>query len=126
MIRRLLPIPALAAASVFQALAAAPAQPPNFVFILGDDLGTPPISAYGSAYYRTPHIDTLARDGIKFTAAYAACPVCSPTRGALMTGQYPARTRITDFIAGNPFPFARLKQPEWQKFLPLSASTLAE
>ncbi len=105
--------------------AAAP-RPPNFIVILGDDLGTPPISAYGGTYYRTPHIDTLARDGIKFTAAYAACPVCSPTRGALMTGQYPARTRITDFISGNPFPFQRLKQPDWQKFLPLSVSTLAE
>ncbi len=103
-----------------------PPRPPNFVFILGDDLGTPPVSAYGGSYYRTPHIDSLARDGIKFTAAYAACPVCSPTRAALMTGQYPARTRITDFIAGNAFPLARLKQPEWQKFLPLSASTVAE
>ena len=108
------------------AVAATPPRPPNFVFILGDDLGTPPVGAYGNSYYRTPHIDSLARDGLKFTTAYSACPVCSPTRGALMTGQYPARTRITDFIAGNPFPFARLTQPEWQKFLPLSASTLAE
>ena len=101
-------------------------RPPNFVFILADDLGTPPVGAYGNPFYPTPNIDSLARDGIKFTAAYAACPVCSPTRAALMTGQYPARTRVTDFIAGNLFPFARLTQPEWQKFLPLSASTLAE
>jgi uncharacterized sulfatase len=129
--RRLLPFLLFFAFFPFLAVAAQPQpaatpRPPNFLFILGDDLGTPPVSAYGGTYYRTPHIDTLARDGLKFTAAYAACPVCSPTRGALMTGQYPARTRITDFIAGNPFPFQRLKQPEWQKFLPLSVSTLAE
>ena len=127
--RRILPLSLsllLALSAVFPASAANSPRPPNFIFIFGDDLGTPPISAYGGTYYRTPHIDTLARDGIKFTAAYAACPVCSPTRGALMTGQYPARTRITDFIAGNPFPFQRLNQPDWQKFLPLSVSTLAE
>jgi arylsulfatase A-like enzyme len=127
--RRLLPLAITLLLPVCLSLpasAASSSRPPNFVFILGDDLGTPPISAYGGTYYRTPHIDTLARDGIKFTAAYAACPVCSPTRGALMTGQYPARTRITDFISGNPYPFQRLKQPEWQKFLPLSASTIAE
>jgi arylsulfatase A len=127
--RRILPLSLsllLSLSAVFPASAANSPRPPNFIFIFGDDLGTPPISAYGGTYYRTPHIDTLARDGIKFTAAYAACPVCSPTRGALMTGQYPARTRITDFIAGNPFPFQRLNQPDWQKFLPLSVSTLAE
>lgn len=102
------------------------AAPPNFIFIFADDLGTPPVGAYGNPFYQTPHIDTLARDGMTFTAAYAACPVCSPTRAALMTGQYPARTRITDFIPGNAFASERLRQPEWQKFLPLSATTIAE
>jgi uncharacterized sulfatase len=63
---------------------------------------------------------------MRFTDAYAACPVCSPTRAALMTGKYPARTRITDFIAGGNFPFARLQQPAWQKFLPLAEKTIAE
>ena len=99
---------------------------PNFLFILADDLGTPPVGAYGNSYYQTPHLDRLAREGLRFTDAYSACPVCSPTRAALMTGQYPARTRVTDFIAGNPFPAARLTQPDWQKFLPLSATTIAE
>ncbi|MES2694513.1 MAG: sulfatase, partial [Verrucomicrobiota bacterium] len=61
-----------------------------------------------------------------FTAAYAACPVCSPTRAALMTGKYPARTHITDFIAGADFPYAQLQQPKWQKFLPLAEVTIAE
>ncbi len=117
----LLPLSAASLAS-----AANRPRPPNVIFILADDLGTPPVGAYGNQFYRTPHIDSLARDGIRFTAAYAACPVCSPTRAALMTGQYPARTRVTDFIAGGSFPFARLTQPAWQKFLPLSATTLAE
>ena len=109
--------------SVFSA---APARPPNILFILADDLGLPPVGAYGNAYYQTPNIDLLAREGMRFTDAYAACPVCSPTRAALMTGQYPARTRVTDFIPGAPFPFARLTQPDWQRFLPLSAITMAE
>ncbi|MSU48662.1 MAG: DUF4976 domain-containing protein [Opitutus sp.] len=129
MIRRI--CSALFALSGFQvvstaAVAAAPARPPNFLFIFADDLGTPPVGAYGNTYYQTPNIDRLAREGLRFTDAYAACPVCSPTRAALMTGQYPARTHVTDFIAGGQFPFARLKQPNWQKFLPLSATTIAE
>ncbi|MBP7143351.1 MAG: sulfatase, partial [Opitutaceae bacterium] len=77
-------------------------------------------------YYQTPNIDGLAREGVRFTDAYAACPVCSPTRAALMTGKYPARTHVTDFIPGGAFPRARLKQPDWQKFLPLSEVTIAE
>lgn len=102
------------------------AQPPNILFILADDLGTTPVGVYGNTYYQTPNIDGLARDGMRFTDAYASCPVCSPTRGALMTGKYPARTHVTDFIPGSTFPWARLKQPDWQKFLPLSEVTIAE
>ncbi len=105
---------------------AASSTPPNIVLIFADDLGTTPVGAYGNAYYQTPNLDRLAREGLRFTDAYAACPVCSPTRGALMTGKYPARTHITDFIAGAEYPFARLKQPPWQKFLPLSETTIAE
>lgn len=110
--------------AAFAALAAV--RPPNIVLILADDLGCPPVGAYGNAYYQTPNIDRLARDGLRFTDAYAACGVCSPTRSALMTGKYPARTHVTDFIAGGSFPRARLKQPEWQKFLPLAETTVAE
>ena len=94
--------------------------------IVADDLGTAPVGVYGNPYYQTPNLDRLAREGMRFDAAYSACPVCSPTRAAIMTGQYPARTRITDFIAGGNFPAERLLQPNWQKFLPLSAITLAE
>ena len=62
-------------------------RPPNFVFILADDLGTAPVGVYGNPYYQTPNLDRLARDGMRFDAAYSACPVCSPTRAAIMTGQ---------------------------------------
>ncbi|MBP7143545.1 MAG: sulfatase-like hydrolase/transferase, partial [Opitutaceae bacterium] len=73
------------------ALQADSARPLNFLLILADDLGTTPVGAYGNTYYQTPNIDGLAREGVRFTDAYAACPVCSPTRAALMTGKYPAR-----------------------------------
>jgi arylsulfatase A len=106
--------------------AAATSRPPNILLILADDLGTTPVGAYGNPYYKTPNIDRIAREGMRFTDAYSACPVCSPTRAALMTGKYPARTRVTDFIPGAPFPNAPLRQPEWQKFLPLSEKTVAE
>ncbi len=113
-------------ATTLRAATPAEARPPNIVLIFADDLGTSAVGAYGNDYYRTPAIDRIGRDGLRFTAAYAACPVCSPTRGALMTGKYPARTHVTDFIAGANFPFARLKQPAWQKFLPLAETTVAE
>ena len=99
---------------------------PNVVFILADDLGWSQIGCYGSRFYRTPHIDRLAAQGMRFTDAYAACPVCSPTRASIMTGKYPARLHLTDFIAGGNFPHERLKQPDWQKFLPLEEVTLGE
>lgn len=71
---------------------------PNIVFVLVDDLGWTDLSCQGSEYYSTPNIDKLAKSGVRFTNAYAACAVCSPTRAAVMTGQYPARTGITDWI----------------------------
>ncbi len=71
---------------------------PNFVFILVDDLGWIDTGCYGSRFYETPNIDRLAAEGMRFTNAYAACAVCSPTRAAVMTGRYPARLGITDWI----------------------------
>ena len=71
---------------------------PNFVFILVDDLGWADLGCYGSEYYETPNIDRLAAQGIRFTDGYAACAVCSPTRAAVMTGRYPARLGVTDWI----------------------------
>ena len=101
-------------------------QKPNFLFILADDFGWSQLGCYGSQYYETPNIDRLAAEGMKFTDAYAACPVCSPTRASIMTGKYPARLHLTDFIAGGKFPNDKYKQPDWQKFLPLEEITIAE
>jgi len=99
---------------------------PNFLFILADNLGWPQLGCYGSKFYETPNIDQLASEGIRFTDAYSAGPVCSPTRASIMTGRYPARLHITDYIPGDAFPFEKLKQPEWQKYLPLDEVTIAE
>jgi len=75
-------------------------QKPNFVFILVDDLGWKDLGCYGSTFHETPNLDKLASEGVRFTNAYAACPVCSPTRASIMTGKYPARIDLTDWIAG--------------------------
>lgn len=71
---------------------------PNVVFILVDDLGWIDVGCYGSKFYETPNIDRLAAEGMRFTDGYAACAVCSPTRAAVMTGRYPARLGVTDWI----------------------------
>ena len=73
-------------------------RPPNIVVFLVDDLGATDLGCFGSTFYETPHIDRLAKDGMRFTAAYSTCPVCSPTRASMMTGRYPQRSRITDYI----------------------------
>jgi len=99
---------------------------PNFLFILADDFGWSQLGCYGSDFYETPNIDRLARHGMRFTDAYAACPVCSPTRASIMTGKYPARLHLTDFIAGGSFPYEKYEQPQWQKYLPLEEVTIAE
>jgi arylsulfatase A-like enzyme len=94
--------------------------------ILVDDLGAFDLGCQGSEFYKTPHIDRLAASGLRFTAGYAACTVCSPTRAALLTGQAPARLHLTDWIAGHENPQAPLRIPDWQKLLPLEAVTVAE
>ncbi len=105
---------------------AAETQPPNFVVFLIDDLGHTDLGCQGSTFYQTPEIDRLAREGVRCTTAYAACTVCSPTRAAMMTGKYPARLHITDWIAGHNRPHAKLRIPDWQKSLPLEEQTIAE
>ncbi|NBP89345.1 MAG: hypothetical protein EBU59_12790, partial [Planctomycetia bacterium] len=89
-----------------------PPQPLNIVFIIADDLGVMDTSPYNPAcFYDTPNIQTLADTGMRFTDGYAACPVCSPTRSSVLTGQWPARTRNTDFFGGpNQFFGQRLPQ----------------
>lgn len=75
-------------------------QQPNVLLFFADDLGWMDLGCYGSSFYDTPHLDQLAKDGMLFTDAYAACPVSSPTRVSLQTGKYPVRTGITDYIKG--------------------------
>jgi arylsulfatase A-like enzyme len=102
-------------------------RPPNVVFILADDLGQRDLGAYGSTFYETPHLDALARAGVRFTDAYAACNVCSPTRAAILTGRHPARLRITDWIPGRKDqPTQKLRRAELLDHLPLEEVTTAE
>jgi len=105
---------------------AADPQPPNVVLILADDLGWTDLGCYGSDLYQSPHIDGLARDGMRFTANYSACTVCSPTRAALLTGKYPARLHITDWIPGLPPENPKLIVPDFTKHMPHEETTLAE
>src|SRR3954467_10859746 len=101
------------------------AERPNIVFILADDLGYMDIGANNPrSFYETPNIDRLAARGMRFTQGYAACSVCSPTRASIMTGKYPPRTRITDFIGGKRA--ARLKPAPNQDHLALEEGTNAE
>src|SRR6187397_1167064 len=84
---------AIAGAALGQA-APRTAEKPNVLFILADDLGYGDLSCYGRPDYRTPVLDNLARQGLKFMSAYAAAPVCTPTRCALATGRYPQRLEV--------------------------------
>ena len=106
-------IPALAGGTVLskslQSCSGDLAQHPNIVMILVDDLGWAEVEYNGSLFYETPNIDRLHGESMEFTNAYAACAVCSPTRASIMTGQYPARIGITDFI-----PVVRLREQRQQ------------
>ena len=108
-------------------LPAAAAPKPNFIFFLIDDLGRNDLGCYGSKFYRTPNLDRMAAEGMKFTDAYAACPVCSPTRASIMTGKYPARLHLTDWLPGRgDLPAQRLARPVINQQLPLAEVTIAE
>jgi arylsulfatase A len=97
---------------------------PNVVFIIADDLGWSQSGAYGSEYYHTPNIDRLSAEGIRFTDAYSAAAMSSPTRASIMTGKYPSRLHLTDFIPGNQNDHYPLSEPDWQKYLPLEEFTI--
>ncbi|HEV7221518.1 MAG TPA: sulfatase [Pirellulales bacterium] len=99
-------------------------KPLNVVLILVDDLGWTDLGCFGSDFYETPAIDRLAAEGMRFTSAYSACTVCSPTRAAVMTGKYPARLHLTDWIHGHKRPKAKLKIPEWTEYLSPDEFTL--
>ena len=123
MFRRMLIVVILGWACVTSARAA---DRPNFVFFLVDDMGWGDIGAYGSNYHQTPAVDQLAAEGMKFTNGYAACTVCSPSRAAIMTGCYPGRLHLTDWIAGHRRRNSKLKIPKWKMRIDHSRVTLAE
>src|SRR5438067_40259 len=114
-------------ALLLTAFPAVAAERPNVVVIVADDLGVCDLGCTGSTYHRTPNLDRMAAEGLRFTDAYAACPVCSPTRAALLTGKYPARLHLTDWLPGRPDrPDQRLARPVIRQQLPLEEVTLAE
>lgn len=122
----------LATIALFQGLPVMAAEPsaspkPNIVFILVDDMGWRDGGCFGSKFYQTPEMDALAAKSVRFTSAYAACAVCSPSRAALMTGKSPARLHLTDYIPGEDAPKnSRFLVPHWIEHLPLEETTLAE
>ena len=88
---------------------------PNVIFVLADDLGWAELGCYGNSFNETPHLDQLAKQGLRFTHAYAAAPVCSPYRAALLTGQHPARVGILDYLrpnSSNALPVSQLTLPK--------------
>lgn len=105
--------------------------PENVIIFFVDDLGWREVGSYGNDLNETPNIDALADDGVRFTRAYATAPVCSPTRASMMTGKYPARLQITDWIPGHQFgrgpkPTEKFVVSDFRNELPLEEVTLAE
>ncbi len=102
-------------------------QQPNIVLVFADDLGIKDLACYGGKDYSTPNLDRLASQGMRFTCAYTAQPICSPSRAALMTGKCPARLNLTNYLPGRPdAPSQRLLQPRIEGQLPLEEVTIAE
>ena len=101
---------------------------PNILLLLADDLGYKDLGITGSSFYETPHIDRLAAQGMLFSQCYASCPVCSPTRASLLTGKYPARIGVTNWIDWTRpgFPAGRLADAPYVDHLPEQEFTLAQ
>jgi len=98
---------------------------PNIILILADDLGWADLGCYGSTFHESPRLDRLAAEGVRFTDAYSAAPVCSATRASIMTGKYPATVDLTDFIPGHQRPWAKLAKVEFSQQLPLEEISIA-
>ena len=102
-------------------------RPPNIVFFLVDDLGWSDVGCYGSNFHETPHIDRLAKQGMRFDNAYSTCHVCSPSRASILTGKYPARTDLTEWLGGRPErAYEKLHSAKKLMSLPAEEITLAE
>lgn len=107
--------------------AIAAAARPNIILILLDDLGWRDFGIYGNPDHDTSEIDRLSREGMRFTSYYSACPVCSPTRASILTGKYPARLHLTDWIPGRKqWPSAKVLTPAFEQQLNPSETTIAE
>jgi arylsulfatase A-like enzyme len=104
----------------------ASAPPPNVLLVLVDDMGVHQLGCYGNAFYETPCLDGLARESVRFTQAYGASPVCSPSRAALYTGRHPARLHLTNYIPGTEPPVPRLLTPPWRPYLPVEEVTFGD
>ena len=119
---------AAAAGGALAAGRGAPRPPMNVVLILADDLGWADLGCYGADLHQTPHIDGLARQSVRFTDAYAAAPVCSPTRASIMTGKCPARLHMTTWLeaSANPPQDRKLVPPVTVTNLPHEEVTIAE
>lgn len=113
-------------ASLLQNCQVSQAKKWNMVFIVADDQGWNQVGSQGYDFYETPNVDRIISEGMYFTNAYSANPVCSPTRSSLMTGKNPARLHITDYIPGSPFPYQKLTTPQISLGLPLEEVTIAE
>lgn len=117
----------LCAATVAGFAGAHASAPPNVVLILADDLGWMDVGCYGSTFYQTPAIDQLAREGVRFTDAYAAAAVCTPTRAAIMTGKYPARLLMTNWTPDGRWNLhSPMREGRFLRDLPLEEITIAE
>lgn len=102
-------------------------QQPNIVFIMADDMGWADLSVYGNRFNESPNLERLASEGMQFENAYAACPVCSPTRASIQSGQYPARVGVIDFIPGHYRPYEEVDVPRnTPQNLPLNITSLGE
>ena len=112
---------------VVQAFSVLGDRPPNIVFFLVDDLGWSDVGCYGSTFHETPHIDRLAKEGMRFDNAYSTCHVCSPSRASILTGKYPARTDLTEWLGGRPErAYEKLHSAKKLMSLPAEEITLAE
>ena len=106
-----------------------PSAAPNLLLVIADDFGVHQLGCAnpnGVGFFRTPCLDRLAAEGVRFARAYATAPVCSPARASLYTGMHPARLHLTDFIPGSRVTNPPLLTPPWQRGLPVAAVTLGD
>ena len=119
-------VPIFTCISLFPAVQIEAQKRPNIVFILADDLGYADLAGYGNSFHETPVLDKLAKQGIKFTNAFTACAVCSPTRASIQTGRYPVKTGVTDWIPGLLKKNTILETPRTKTFLDINEITIGE